>query len=313
MSKLVLPVVVIWEDVVFPDTQKELILEDEFNIAACELAVKEYDGKVIVLTTRKEDNREVSLDNTLEIGVICSLESLSEDRSSGGDVCRVKVTGHNRVQMRSVDEYVDAGCWMGKFRTVKTRKTRYDKHKTLLLEFVSRRRDGTETVVSSKIKEFLKTIRDSGGDVEIAVDRLINGFPSSKEGVLQFKKDVLCEPVLFKRIRRVLTLQLGFDVDIVEEEISDFEQQLDQKISKKVNKNINKQQKEFYLREKIKVIKEELGEVSSKEVELRKLREKVKKGHFPKHISAKAKEEIQRFELCSSYSNESTVIRSYLD
>ncbi|XP_032746487.1 lon protease-like [Rattus rattus] len=91
------------------------------------------------------------------------------------------------------------------------------------------------------------------------------------------------------------------------------EEKVDKNISKKVSENIARQQKEFYLREKMKIIKEELGDSSSKEVELKRIKHKLKHGRYPAHVARKAKEEIQRFEMCSSYSNEATIIRSYLD
>lgn len=166
-------------------------------------------------------------------------------------------------------------------------------------------------------------LKNSDGDsLEDAIDKIANSLPKSDPGIFAIKKKILVEPDILSRLASVLSLKIqGFSSsDESEEEAFNHEYQddeisseIDDQITKKVSKNISRQQKEFYLREKMKVIKEELGDSSSKEVEIKKIREQINNGKYPKHVVDKAKEELQRFELCSSYSNEATVIRAYLD
>lgn len=89
-------------------------------------------------------------------------------------------------------------------------------------------------------------------------------------------------------------------------------QELDNEINVKLNKMLSKQQKEFYLREKLRIIKEELGDISNREDDSDSLRKEVKSKPFPKHIKEKLLTEISRYET-SYNSNESGIIRTYIE
>lgn len=89
--------------------------------------------------------------------------------------------------------------------------------------------------------------------------------------------------------------------------------ELEKKIDSEVEKELNESQKEFYLREKIRVIKKELGDVNSKEDEVALLREKLKKIKCSPKVKEKIKKEISRYETTSANSPELGMIRDYLD
>ena len=89
--------------------------------------------------------------------------------------------------------------------------------------------------------------------------------------------------------------------------------ELEKKIDTEVEKELNESQKEFYLREKIRVIKKELGDVNSKEDEVTLLREKLKKLKCSPKVKEKIKKEISRYETTSANSPELGMIRDYLD
>lgn len=89
--------------------------------------------------------------------------------------------------------------------------------------------------------------------------------------------------------------------------------ELEKKIDSEVEKELNESQKEFYLREKIRVIKKELGDVNSKEDEVTLLREKLKKLKCSPKVKEKIKKEISRYETTSANSPELGMIRDYLD
>ena len=88
---------------------------------------------------------------------------------------------------------------------------------------------------------------------------------------------------------------------------------LERKIEISVEKGLNEQQKEYYLRERLRVIEEELGEVSSKDDEIRNLKKKASKLKCPTKITTRIRDEIARFETTPQASPELAVIREYLD
>lgn len=88
---------------------------------------------------------------------------------------------------------------------------------------------------------------------------------------------------------------------------------LEAKIDEEVKKSINESQKEYYLREKMKAIQDELGDRAKKESDIDQLREKIKKAKMPKTVEEKAYNELNRYMSTPSTSPESGIIRTYLD
>lgn len=88
---------------------------------------------------------------------------------------------------------------------------------------------------------------------------------------------------------------------------------IDSDINKKVKDRIDESQKEYYLREKMRAIREELGDVSSGSDDIEDLRERVENNPYPEAIKKKVLDEIRRYEMVPPASGESGVIRNYLD
>ncbi|WP_264230220.1 endopeptidase La [Acholeplasma laidlawii] len=88
---------------------------------------------------------------------------------------------------------------------------------------------------------------------------------------------------------------------------------LEQRINEDVKKAIDENQKEYYLREKMRAIQNELGDKAKKEDEIDKLREDIKKAKMPLHIEEKALQELSRYQSTPSAMAESQIIKTYLD
>ena len=85
------------------------------------------------------------------------------------------------------------------------------------------------------------------------------------------------------------------------------------KIDEEVKRSINESQKEYYLREKMRAIQDELGDKAKKETDIDLLREQIKKSGMPKTVEEKALNELNRYASTPSTSPESGIIRSYID
>lgn len=100
--------------------------------------------------------------------------------------------------------------------------------------------------------------------------------------------------------------------------ISELEKQqkmaeIENTINVKVKEKIDESQKEYYLREKLKTIKEELGDVSNITDDSQEIREMIENNPYPDYIKKKALDELQRYEMLPPGSGEASVSRSYLD
>lgn len=89
--------------------------------------------------------------------------------------------------------------------------------------------------------------------------------------------------------------------------------ELEQKIENEVAQDIEESQKEYFLREKLKAIKRELGDINSKDDEIDSLRKKLSKLKCNYKVKEKIRSEISRYEAVSSHSPEVGMIRDYLD
>lgn len=89
--------------------------------------------------------------------------------------------------------------------------------------------------------------------------------------------------------------------------------EIDRKIETTIRKSIEEGQKEYYLREKMKAIQEELGDKAKKDEDIEKLREQIKNAKMPESMEKKAINELGRYQSIPSSSPESALIKTYLD
>ncbi|HEY1417408.1 MAG TPA: LON peptidase substrate-binding domain-containing protein, partial [Myxococcaceae bacterium] len=88
---------------------------------------------------------------------------------------------------------------------------------------------------------------------------------------------------------------------------------LSNKIDSAVKGEVSKTQREYYLRQQLKAIKEELGEMGEEEEELDELQERLKKAGLPPDVEKVATKELNRLKTIPAASSEYTVARTYLD
>ncbi len=89
--------------------------------------------------------------------------------------------------------------------------------------------------------------------------------------------------------------------------------EIERKIDEKLSHDIEESQREYVLREKIRVIKEELGDINDKDSDIEKLREKTKKLNCPEKVKSRLLLEINRYETSNPNSPEVGIIRNYID
>ncbi len=106
-----------------------------------------------------------------------------------------------------------------------------------------------------------------------------------------------------KRMRK-LTLLLTKELEVVE---------LGHKIQSDIQREMEKNQREFYLRQQLRAIQEELGEVDPQLAEVNEMREKIDAAGMPEDVKKAADRELDRLSKVPQASPEYSVIRTYLD
>ncbi len=101
-----------------------------------------------------------------------------------------------------------------------------------------------------------------------------------------------------------ISILLAKELDVLE---------LQSKIHNQVQEEVDKTQREFYLREQMRAIQHELGEVDSQQREINELREKITQAEMPKEVKEKAEHELERLAQMPGAAPEVAIIRTYLD
>ncbi len=115
------------------------------------------------------------------------------------------------------------------------------------------------------------------------------------------------------RIKYLLTNSINKRLQYLLEDIEKQKQlqSIESKINETVRKSTDQNQKEYYLREKMRAIQEELGD--SKQEDAKKLLEQIEKSDMPPAVKEKALKELKRYEYLQPASSESSVVRTYLE
>ena len=149
--------------------------------------------------------------------------------------------------------------------------------------------------IPSGAAQFVEGIDDPG--------HLADLIAANMDVSVEEKMDVLNLVEVAQRLENVLEL-LHRKLEVLK---------LSNKIDSQVKGEMNKTQREYYLRQQLKAIKEELGEVDGTEGDLDELESKLKNAHLPADAEKVARKELRRLRQMPSSSSEYTVGRTYLE
>lgn len=130
-------------------------------------------------------------------------------------------------------------------------------------------------------------------------DVVISNFPVKP----QLKQEILDEISVSSRLEKLIDI-IANETDILE---------IEKKIMDKVQASLDQNQREYVLREKMKVIQEELGEGDAAEAEVKKYREQLRGRRFPQEVKDKLEEEFEKLAKTHPYSQEYGVVQNYIE
>ncbi|MBE6139077.1 MAG: endopeptidase La [Firmicutes bacterium] len=198
-----------------------------------------------------------------------------------------------------------------------------------ILEYINISKDSIESIVSS-IRNIViaeETNRGILRKLNVELENYINKVPYMSNSLLSLISDttdlnkitdiiVNYLPVeISKKLEYLLQIDPVKRVEMILEDMYKEEQlfNIEKNIDTKVKKELDNDEKNFYLKEKIKLLKSELGETSPKEEEIENLRKEVDELNTSDDIKNKILYEIDRYENMSSMSPELSIVRNYID
>ena len=277
---------------IFPNMVIHFDVGREKSIAALEEAMLKK--QEIFLVSQKDTKvEEPEVKDVYEIGTICIVKQLLK---LPGDTVRVLVEGVERgrlIDFINGDKYIE-----GRIESIYYNDEYRDD-----VEFYAVIRK-----LNEDFAEFLEASSNKVTDDILDMDENDEPgrFTDTIASYLMLKHKVrqeILETIDIKERAEKLLVIIKNEIEVV---------RLEKKIGFKVKKKIDKLQKEYYLREQLKVIKEELGEDDEKQ-EVSKYENLIKKAKLPKAVKEKALYELNRLRNSSPYSQEGTVIKTYLD
>ncbi len=293
MEKLELniPVIATRGVLIFPGQEVMIEVGRDKSINAVEEAMAYFDGQVFIVS-----QKDVLVD-----------DPHSQDLYTMGTLCRIKTTkkkeGFLRVTFVGVQRASIIRLSEDDRMLFATVKPEVDVHGDNLEEMALVRQiaKGLEQItnIGQSFPPEVFSQLTKGVSAEQLSDQVAQYFPMN----LDERQGLLEELVLNQRLLLIISNLKK------EKELTNIEQGINEKVRERIEEN----QREYYLREKLRAIKEELGDVPNSTDDMETLRRLVEDNPYPANIKAKALEEIQRYEMLPSSSGESGVIRTYLD
>ncbi|MCM1285201.1 MAG: endopeptidase La [Acetobacter sp.] len=288
-----LPVIPLRGLVVFPKMVLHFDVGRKKSIEAIRSAMQS-NQKIFLVCQKNASVDDPAVDNLYEIGVVCNIKQMI--RIPNSENLRVVVDGVDRGMLialtqnkpflsASVDVLEDDEDNNGKNDIAYQRIARneFENYVSLIPK------------ISSDVFAKVLSIKDSG---ELADYICSNTFIDYSD-----KQEILSTLNHSERLSKLLVL--------LKKEVASLEIEID--IQEKVQAEIDKNQKEYYLREEMKVIAESLGETESPIEEADEYRKKIKALSCGEEVSEKLLSCCNKLVKMPSGSHEATVIRNYLD
>lgn len=277
--------------VIFPNVVTPIYVGRANSIATLEKAIANKTKLVLGLQKDASQENPTFDGDIYEVGVIANIVQII--RMPNNNI-KVLVEAEDRVKIKNIEkeenEYVTTYTVIKE--TLKDSKeteaiyrkvfTRFEKYVSMIGKF------------SSELILNLKKIEDYSNGLDIMASNL-NISSEKKQQILEISN-------VRDRGYRIL------DEIVAEMEIASLEKTIDDKVKNKMNEA----QRAYYLKEKISVMKEELGDFSQDD-DVIEIVDRLKNTELPKEVREKLEAEVKKLTKMQPFSAESSVIRNYIE
>ena len=287
------PFIATRELVVFPGVVTPIFIGRPSSLASIEESLAKFDNKLVLSSQKDGEIEEPKLpEDVYETGVLVHV--LQSVRMPNGNV-KVLVEAKHRVLITDVTN-ID-GINYADYTEVFSKPIDESKSEALKRKVID------EFANYAKITQ--KVLPD-----------IIYNIKDIKNTDKAF--DLICTNLMIPTVAKQELLEI-LDVEeraykilsIIEREIEIFT--LEKEIENRVKEQMAEVQKNYYLREKIKAIKEEIGEEADSDEEIAELEQKIEDSKIPEDLKGKLAKEIARLKRMPDFSSEASVIRSYVE
>lgn len=276
---------------IFPNMVLHFDVGREKSVAAIEEAMLN-DENIFLASQRDPEIEEPTSENISKIGTLCKIKQIIK---MPGDTMRVLVEGKVRCEIKEYfnnENYFEVSISEVNETLEESPEIEayFNSLKKTLARFLKQSGENTS--------EFAKEIKLVDNVIEY-VDMVSGYLPISEE-----KKQEILETLDIKKRIEAIIVFIENEIKVV---------QVQKKLAKKMKKSVDDSQKEFYLREQLKFIQQELGQDDEETKIIKEYEQKLETMRLPKEVKEKASYELKKLKGMNISSSEGNTIQSYLD
>lgn len=286
-----LPLVCTRGVVVFPEQEVIIDVGRSKSVHAVEDSQNDYDAKIVLVAQKELNVENPTIADLYEFGTLCTIKHIR--RMDG--YLRVKFKG---VQRAAIMNVIDSAVGMLADIEIKEDIAEESLEEIALVRKIAKQFENMDITSVNIPKDMVNNLA-KGASAAQMTNMISQLFPFTLE-----RKQELLE-----------TLEINERLLIILQELESEKELslLENRINEKVKTRIEEGQKEYYLREKLRVIKEELGDVPDADRDADAIRKRIDENPYPENIKEKLREELARYEMLPAASGESGVIKTYID
>ncbi len=294
MIKSNLPVILLKKLVLLPGEEVRVEIKSDISKKVTEISKLYHDSEVLIVCPLNLLEEKPDTSDLPRIGVVGKINSVI-DLPNGNK--RVIITGLYRVKIISYVNYSNEEDILDSIITnIETSESEiewvaYQRKLQTELELYINKNPFVGNSIMSEVKQ--------GINLDKLTDVIANFLPLSFEKKLNLMLD--SSPISRCKI---LIKELAVESAVID---------LESHIESEIKKGLDDTQKEFILKEKLKVIKNELGETNTKEEDILNYRNLVNSPKYPERIRNKLLSEIERYNATSEMSPDAGIIRNYIE
>lgn len=294
MIKSNLPVILLKKLVLLPGEEVRVEIKSDISKKVTEISKLYHDSEVLIVCPLNLLEEKPDTSDLPRIGVVGKINSVI-DLPNGNK--RVIITGLYRVKIISYVNYSNEEDILDSIITnIETSESEiewvaYQRKLQAELELYINKNPFVGNSIMSEVKQ--------GINLDKLTDVIANFLPLSFEKKLNLMLD--SSPISRCKI---LIKELAVESAVID---------LEGHIESEIKKGLDDTQKEFILKEKLKVIKNELGETNTKEEDILNYKNLVNSSKYPERIKNKLLSEIERYNATSEMSPDAGIIRNYIE
>lgn len=291
MLKTKLPVIVLRNMILLPSGELKLEVSDVEDKEIIKKSCNMHDSYVLLISPTNIYEENLKLEDLPKIGTIGKITSNFELPNSN---MRITITGVNRAQIFEYVEEKELNAVIGPVKIIKNDE------------------EIEEAILRRLKSEFISYISMMPNISNGLINRITD------ESHLEKLSDVVANILPLKFELKLKYLNELNSVTRAEELIKDIQKEksigsIDKELDEKLKIDLDKANRDYILREKIRVIKEELKEDTTKEDEISEIKNKISNLKCSDHIKEKLYKELNKYEYIPATSPEVSIVKSYLD